>query len=150
MEKFRAKGELVGDINLKVRRAVNGTSGGKKQVLVPGEINDRSEVEGRVAAPAGCHRGAMINFRAEQNIFHDLPLHHHAAKTPVVIARARIDAIGAATVNGPVAKTFLQPQRQEHLHLTAAKPLRCRAGGNLQPRENLTRRATDRVWERES
>ena len=52
MEPFRAKGELVGDINLKVRRAVNGTSGGKKQMLMPGEINDRSEVEGRVAAPA--------------------------------------------------------------------------------------------------
>src|ERR1035437_2185453 len=136
MEKFRAKGELVGDINLKVRRAVNGTSGGKKQMLMPSEINDRSEVEGRVAAPAGFHRGAMINFRSEQNIFRDLPLHHHAAKTPALIARARIDAVTAATVNGPVAKTFLQPQRQEHLHLTAAKPVRFAAGGNFQQREN--------------
>src|SRR5664280_3564062 len=136
MEKFRAKGELVGDINLKVRRAVNGTSGGKKQVLMPGEINDRSEVECRVAAPAGCHRGAMTNFRAEQNIFRNLPLHHHAAKTPILIARARIDAVAAATVNGPVAKTFLQPQRQERLHVTAAQPVRFAASGNFQQGKN--------------
>src|ERR1035437_9327179 len=104
MEKFRAKGELVGDINLKVRRAVNGTSGGKKQMLMPGKINDRSEVEGRVAASAGFHHGAMINSPPEQNFFLALPLHHHAAKTPALIARARIDAVTATAVNRPVAK----------------------------------------------
>ena len=69
MEKFRAEGELPGDITLKIRRAVQRAPGGKQQMLMLGEINHRAEVERGVRASAGGQRGAMINFRAEQNLF---------------------------------------------------------------------------------
>src|ERR1039458_933683 len=106
MEKFRAKGELPGDITLKIRRTVQRAPGGKQQMLMFGEINHRAEVERGVRAPAGGQRGAMIDFRAEQDLFRDLPLHHHAAVAIVFVARAGIEAVTAATVNRPVAKTL--------------------------------------------
>jgi hypothetical protein len=111
MEGFRAKGDLVGNINLKVCRAVEGTSGGKKQMLMFGEIYDRADIESGVSASADFHRGSMIHFRSEQNIFRNLPLHDHAPEAPVLIARAGIDAITSAAINRSVANTLLQPQR---------------------------------------
>ena len=45
MEKFRAEGELPGDVALKIRRAVNRTAGGEEQMLMFGEINDRADIE---------------------------------------------------------------------------------------------------------
>ena len=107
--------------------AVDGTSGGKKQMLMFGKIHDRADIESGVTASAAFHHGAMIHFRSDQNIFCDLPLHDHAPKAPVLIAHAGIDAVAAA-VNRPVANTLLQPQRQERLHMTAAKPVRFAAG----------------------
>ena len=65
MEKFRAEGELPGDITLKIRRTVNRTAGGKKQMLVFGEINHGSHVERRVVPAAVLQGGAMINFAAD-------------------------------------------------------------------------------------
>src|ERR1035437_4303594 len=103
MEEFRAKGDLVGNINLKVCSAVNGTSGGKEQMLMFGKIHDRANIESGVSASADFHRGAMIHFRSDQNLFRDLPLHDHAPEAPVLIARAGIDAVAAAAVNRPVA-----------------------------------------------
>ena len=109
MENFRAEGELPGDVSLKIGRAVKRTSGGKEQVLMLAEINDGAEVEGDIVAAAGGHRGVIIDFSAERNVFGDLPLHEYAAEAPVLIAGAGVDAITAAAVNRPVAKTFLQP-----------------------------------------
>src|ERR1039457_1060374 len=113
MLSLRAKGDLVGNINLKVCRAVDGTSDGKEQMLMFGKIHDRADIESGVCASADFHRGAMIHFGSDQNIFRDLPLHDHAPEAPVLIARSGIDAVAAAAVNRPVANTLLQPQRQE-------------------------------------
>ena len=38
MKKFRAEGELPGDVGLKIRRSVNRTAGGEEQVLVVTEM----------------------------------------------------------------------------------------------------------------
>ena len=124
--------------------AVDGTSGGKKQMLMFGKIHDRADIESGVTASAAFHHDAMIHFRSDQNIFCDLPLHDHAPKAPVLIAHAGIDAVAAA-VNRPVANTLLQPQRQERLHMTAAKPVRFAAGGNFQQRENSNLRQMFRL-----
>src|ERR1035437_9892231 len=145
MEEFRAQGDLVGNINLKVCSAVNGTTSGKKQMLMFGKIHDRADIESGVSASADFHRGAMIHFRSDQNILLDFPLHDHAPKAPVLIARAGIDAVAAAAVNRPVANTLLQPQRQERLHMTAAKPVRFASGGNFQQRENSNLRQMFRL-----
>src|ERR1035437_10116438 len=145
MEEFRAKGDLVGSINLKVCPAVNGTTAGKKQMLMFGKIHDRANIESGVTAFAGFHRGAMIHFRSDQNMLRDLPLHDHAPEAPFLIARAGIDAIASAAINRPVVKTLLQPQRQERLHMTAAKPVRFAAGGNFQQRENSNLRQMFRL-----
>src|ERR1039458_9770405 len=145
MEGFRAKGDFVGNINLKVCRAVEGTSGGKEQMLMFGEIYDRADIESGVSASADFHPGSMIHFRSEQNIFRNLPLHDHAPEAPVLIARAGIDAVASAAINRPVANTLLQPQRQKCLHLTAAKPVRFAAGGNSQQRENSNLRQMFRL-----
>ena len=136
MEKFRAEGELPGDVTLKVCRAINGTSGGKQQMLMLREINDCSKVECRVIAPAGSHRGAMIDFTTKHKVFRHLLLHDDADETPILIAGAGIDAVAATTVNCPVAKTLLRPYRQKRLHMTAAESGRFAAGGNFQQREN--------------
>src|ERR1017187_2777096 len=88
----------------------NGTTNGKKQMLMFSEIYDRADIESGVSASADFHRGAMIHFRSDQNIFRDLPLHDHAPKAPVLIARSGIDAVTAAAINRPVANTLLQPQ----------------------------------------
>src|ERR1017187_7223790 len=124
MKEFRAEGELPGDVNLNIRRAVNRTAGGEEQMLVFGEINDRSHVERRVAPAASLHGGAMVNFTADQDVVPYLALDYRAAKAPVLISRAGIDAIAAAAVNCPMTKTFLQPQRQECLPLSATQPAR--------------------------
>src|ERR1039457_6580854 len=58
MEKFRAEGELPGDITLKIRRPVQRAPGGKQQMLMLGEINHRAEVERGFRASAGKRRGA--------------------------------------------------------------------------------------------
>src|SRR5208282_1373110 len=128
MEKFRAEGELPGDVNLEISRAVNRTAGGEEQMLVFGEINDRSQVERGVIPAAGLHGGAVINFAADQEIVPHLALEHRAAISPVLVSRARIDAVAAAAVNRPVAETFLEPQRQECLPLSAAQSARAVAG----------------------
>ena len=38
MKKFRTEGELPGDVGLKIRRAVNRTADGEKEVLVVTEM----------------------------------------------------------------------------------------------------------------
>jgi hypothetical protein len=96
------------------------------------EINDGSEVEYRVIAPAGDHLGAMMDFTTEQKVPCDLLLHDSAHETPILIARAGIDAVAAAAINRPVTKFFLQPQRQKGVNVTAAEAVRCVAGGRLQ------------------
>src|ERR1039458_675290 len=132
MKEFRAEGELPGDVNLKISRAVKGTAGGEEQMLMFGEINDRSQVEGSVIPAAGLRGGAMINFAADQDVVPHLALDYRGAKAPVLISRARIDAVSAATVNRPVAETFLQPQLQEYLPLSAAQAARAVAGGDFE------------------
>src|ERR1035438_2535206 len=72
MKGFRAKGDLVGNINLKVCRAVDETSDGKEQMLMFGKIHDRAYVESGVCASADFHRGAMIHFGSDQNIFREI------------------------------------------------------------------------------
>src|ERR1039458_636132 len=128
MGKFRAEGELPGDVNLKISQAVKGTAGGEEQMLVFGEINDGSHVERGVAPAAVFHGGAMVDFAADQDVVPHLALEHCAAKAPVFVSRAGIDAVSAAAVNCPVAETFLEPQRQERLPLSAAQAARAVAG----------------------
>jgi hypothetical protein len=98
MKKLRAERELIGDIDLKFRRALQGASGGNEQMAMFGEIDDGSDIESSVIAAAGFHGGAMIDFRAEQNILDDLPLHDHSSEAPVLMARAWIDAVTAAAI----------------------------------------------------
>ena len=101
MKEFRAEGELPGDVNLKISRAVNRTAGGEEQMLVFGEINDGSHVERRVAPAAVFHGGAMVNFAADQDVVPHPALDYRAAKAPVFVSRARVDAVATAAVNCP-------------------------------------------------
>src|ERR1039458_10413826 len=83
MKQFRAEGELPGNVNLKINRAVNRTAGGEEQMLVFGEINDGSQIKRCVVPAAVCHGGAMVNFAADQDIVPHLALDYRAAKAPV-------------------------------------------------------------------
>ena len=87
MKKFRTEGELPGDVGLKIRRAVNRTADGEKEVLVFGEINDGSHIERGIIPAAGLHGGAMINFAADQEVVPHLALEHRAAKVIVNFAK---------------------------------------------------------------
>ena len=124
MKKIRTEGELPGDVGLKISRAVNRTAGREEQMLMFGEINDGSHIERGIVPATGLHGGAVVNFAADQNVVPDLALEHRAAKAPVLISRAWIDAVATAAVNRPVAETFLEPQRQERLPLSAAQTAR--------------------------
>ena len=124
MKKFQTEGELPGDIDLKISRTVNRTAGGEEQMLVFGEINDRAHIERGIVPAAGLHGGAVINFAANQDIVAHLALDYRAAKAPVLVSGAGIDAVATAAVNRPVAETFLEPQRQERLPLSAAQTAR--------------------------
>src|ERR1039458_3868730 len=128
MKQFRAEGELPGNVNLKINRAGNRTAGGEEQKAAFGGINDGSQIKRCVVPAAVCHGGAMVNFAADQDIVPHLALDYRAAKPPVFVSRAGIDAVSAAAVNCPVAETFLEPQRQEYLPLSAAQAARAVAG----------------------
>ena len=110
MKNFRAEGELPGEVTLEICRASERATGGNQQVLMPSEIDDRAKVECGVRAATGGQGGAMINFSAEKEVLGDLALDHETAKAPVFIACAGIQAVTAATVKRPRAKTFLQPK----------------------------------------
>jgi len=148
MKEFRAEGELPGDVGLKIRRAVNRTAGGEEQMLVFGEINNGSHIERRVVAPAILHGGAVINFAADEDVVPHLILEHHAAKFPVMVACARIDAVAAAAVSRPLAETFLDPQRQECLPFAAAQAARAVAGRGFDQGENAGLRERGRLLEK--
>jgi len=101
MKQAVVESELIGDVELEFRRAVNRAASGEKQMLLLAEINDRADVERRVVGLADLPRGLVLHLRANQNIRQYLPLQHRADEAPILIARAGINAIAAATVGCP-------------------------------------------------
>ncbi len=87
MKQAVVEGELIGDVALKIHRAVNGAAHGKEQVMVVGEVNDGADIEGGAGVrKVGLRRSLMIYFRADGNIVCHLLLEYTADKAPVVMA----------------------------------------------------------------
>ena len=73
LEQAVVKCKLPGDVTLELRRPVrHGSAGGEKQMMVLAEINDRAEVECRVAAITDLQRRLMVNFGPNQDIGQNL------------------------------------------------------------------------------
>ena len=68
MKQAVVEGKLIGDVELELRRAVNGAAGGEKQMLLLAQINNRADIERRVVGLTDLPRGLVIHLRPNQNI----------------------------------------------------------------------------------
>ena len=63
------KRELIGDVTLEPRRAVDGTAGGEKQMMPLAQIDDRSDVKRRAdVGEVGFIIGLMIKLHTDEDI----------------------------------------------------------------------------------
>jgi hypothetical protein len=75
MEQAVVEGELVGDVELEVDRAVDRAADGEEQMMLLAQVDNRPDVEGR--ADVGKIRlvdGLVENLDAQQNVGGDLLL----------------------------------------------------------------------------
>src|ERR1022692_142031 len=78
------KGELIGDVALKIHRPVNRTARREQQMMMLVEINGRADVERRAGVgKIGLQGRLMKHLRANQHIGQNLFLQHGADKAPI-------------------------------------------------------------------
>ena len=109
-EEVRAKSQLVGEVCLELRGAVEGAAHREEQMVMARKVYDRSKIERGVRLPADFGGCAVVEFRPNEDVLHDLDLCNCTQERPVPLARARIDAVAGSPVEGPRAEVFLEPK----------------------------------------
>src|ERR1700722_15686652 len=113
------------------------------------EIVDGADVEARgglrvnrISGAEGDRRRLVEDFAADSELLRDLTLQQPAEEPVVAIcgAVAMIDPVTAAAIGGPIAETFLNPERKIRAHVAGTEPAIRVAGRKLDERINTEHR----------
>lgn len=59
----------------------------------------------------------MKDLQTRGKVRKDLALNDDAGEPPIAVLRTRVDPIPSSSISGPLARTLLEPYRQERLEL---------------------------------
>jgi len=111
-ELLRTESPLITKIPLQLAVSLDRRASRKDDVLNVAEIPYRSKIQPNFARSADHLRGSVKNFKAGSESGRNLALYNDPGKPTV---SAGIDPVTAATVSGPRADAFLEPEWEESL-----------------------------------